>query len=73
MIAFSLIWLVATAWFVSWEGHLGGLLAVGALGLAYAYAPAKQRTVVQAGAAAGILVIAIALVVLKTSQLTGAG
>jgi len=43
------------------------------LGLACAYAPAKQRTVVQAGAAAGILVIAIALVVLKTSQLTGAG
>ncbi len=58
---------------VSWEGHLGGLLAGGTLGLAYGYAPAKRRMAVQAGAAAGILVIAIALVVLKTSQLTGAG
>ncbi|MGC1283441.1 MAG: rhomboid family intramembrane serine protease, partial [Streptosporangiaceae bacterium] len=48
LIAFSLIWLVATAWFVSWEGHLGGLLAGGALGLAYAAAPAKRRTAVQA-------------------------
>ena len=46
LIAFSLIWLVATAWFVSWEGHVGGLLAGGALGLAYAAAPAKRRTAV---------------------------
>jgi membrane associated rhomboid family serine protease len=73
MIMFSLIWLVLTAWFTSWEGHLGGLLAGGALGLAYAYAPARRRGLVQAGAAAGILVVAIALVALKTSQLTGAG
>jgi membrane associated rhomboid family serine protease len=73
MIVFSLAWLVVTAWFTSWEGHLGGLLAGGALGLAYAYAPAKRRSLVQAGAAAGILVVAIVLVALKTSQLTGAG
>jgi hypothetical protein len=56
-------------WFTSWEGHLGGLLAGGALALAYAYAPARHRTLVQAGAAAGIVALAIVLVALKTSQI----
>jgi membrane associated rhomboid family serine protease len=26
---YSVVWLAATAWFTSWEGHLGGLLAGG--------------------------------------------
>jgi membrane associated rhomboid family serine protease len=72
MLTFSLIWLVVTAWFTSWEGHLGGLLAGGALTLAYAYAPTERRNLAQAGAAAGLLVLTIALVALKTSQLSGA-
>jgi membrane associated rhomboid family serine protease len=71
MIIYTLIWLVVSAGFASWEGHLGGLLAGGALTLAYAYAPAKRRNIVQIGATVGILVIVIALVVLKTSQLAG--
>jgi membrane associated rhomboid family serine protease len=69
LVLYSVIWLAASAWFTSWEGHLGGLLAGGALALAYAYAPARHRTLVQAGATAGIVVLAIALVALKTSQI----
>ncbi len=69
LVLYSVIWLAASAWFTSWEGHLGGLLAGGALALAYAYAPARHRTLVQAGAAAGIVALAIMLVALKTSQI----
>jgi membrane associated rhomboid family serine protease len=71
---YSVVWLAATAWFTSWEGHLGGLLAGGALTLAYAYAyaPPRPRTLVQAGAAAGLLLLMIALVVFKVSQINAA-
>jgi membrane associated rhomboid family serine protease len=71
LIGIYLIWLVISASFTSWEAHLGGLLAGGAVALGYAYAPAKRRTIIHAGTTAGILVLAIALVVLKTAQLTG--
>jgi membrane associated rhomboid family serine protease len=69
LILYSVVWLVATAGFTSWEGHLGGLLAGGALTAAYAYAPARRRTVVHVAAAAGLLILAMALVALKTAGL----
>jgi membrane associated rhomboid family serine protease len=69
LIIWSLVWLVATAWFTSWEGHLGGLLAGGALTAVYAYAPARHRKLIHAAATAGILVIAVALVIFKTIQI----
>jgi membrane associated rhomboid family serine protease len=72
LIGYSLVWLVATAGFTSWEGHLGGLLAGGALTVAYAYAPARQRTFIQIAATAGIFLLAIALVALKTYQINSA-
>jgi membrane associated rhomboid family serine protease len=72
LILSSVIWLVASAWFTSWEGHLGGLLAGGALTAVYAYAPSGQRKVVHAAATAGLLLIAVALVVLKTIQINAA-
>jgi hypothetical protein len=69
LILYSVVWLVATAGFTSWEGHLGGLLAGGALTAAYAYAPARRRTFVHVAAAAGLLILAMALVALKTAAL----
>jgi membrane associated rhomboid family serine protease len=69
-----LLWMVISAGFASWEGHLGGLLTGGAVTLALAYAPARRRTAVQAAACAGMLVLLVVLVVVKTSALTsGAG
>ncbi|SEG75672.1 Membrane associated serine protease, rhomboid family [Thermomonospora echinospora] len=61
---------------ISWEGHVGGLLVGGALAAAYAYVPAAReqdgrRTVLHAAAGAAMLVLLVALVVVKTSQLAG--
>lgn len=67
-----LLWLVISAGFASWQGHLGGLLAGGTLTLAYAYAPRDgRRTLVQAGAGIAVLVLLAVLTWAKISELTG--
>ena len=71
LVVFSLIWLVVSAGFTAWQGHLGGLLAGGAIALAFAHAPRERRVLVQAGAAAAMLVLLAVLVVVKTSELGG--
>jgi membrane associated rhomboid family serine protease len=47
---------------ISWQGHLGGLVTGTLVAAAFAYAPAKNRTVVQFGAAAAVLVVLVLLV-----------
>ncbi|MEU9622653.1 MULTISPECIES: rhomboid family intramembrane serine protease [unclassified Streptomyces] len=68
-----LLWMLISAGFASWQSHLGGLLTGGAVTLAYAYAPAKRRALAQSAACGVLLVVLVALVVLRTSQLTGGG
>ncbi|MFI6337527.1 rhomboid family intramembrane serine protease [Streptomyces sp. NPDC050535] len=66
-----LLWLLLSAAFTSWRGHLGGLLAGGAVTLAYAYAPRdRRRTPIQAGVCVGLLVLLLVLTVVKVSSLT---
>ncbi|MFF2011265.1 rhomboid family intramembrane serine protease [Streptomyces sp. NPDC058195] len=66
-----LLWMVISAGFASWQGHLGGLVTGGIVTLAYAYAPANRRTAFQAAACVVLLAVLVLLVVLKTSALTG--
>ncbi|WP_081241585.1 rhomboid family intramembrane serine protease [Streptomyces viridosporus] len=69
-----LVWLVLSAAVTSWEGHLGGLLAGGAVALAFAYAPRDgRRTAVQVGACAGLVVLLAAAAAIRMFELTGGG
>ncbi|MFE9205457.1 rhomboid family intramembrane serine protease [Micromonospora sp. NPDC007230] len=65
-----LIWMVVSAGWTSWEGHLGGLLAGGVAAVGLAYAPAKRRTIVQVSVTVGLTVLLVALVVMKSLALT---
>ncbi|GGY92002.1 rhomboid family intramembrane serine protease [Streptomyces nitrosporeus] len=67
-----LLWMVISAAFTSWEGHLGGLLAGGLVTYGLAYAPAKLRTSAAQLAGGAVLVVLLAVVVLvRTAALTG--
>lgn len=56
---------------VSWQGHIGGLITGAAIGAAFVYAPAAQRTLVQVGSSVGLLVVFVALVFWRTTDILG--
>ncbi|MFC7982539.1 rhomboid family intramembrane serine protease [Streptomyces sp. NPDC057336] len=69
-----LLWLVVSAGFTSWQGHLGGLLAGGAVALAFAYAPrGGRRALVQTGVCAAVLALLAVAAVSRVTELTGGG
>ncbi|MEV1143678.1 rhomboid family intramembrane serine protease [Micromonospora sp. NPDC049799] len=65
------LWLVLSASFTSWEGHLGGLLAGGVTALGLAFAPRDRRGLVHALVIGGVTVLLVGLVVLKSLQFAG--
>ena len=65
LITMFLIWMVISAGFTSWQGHLGGLLTGGLLGAALTYAPRQQRDAIHAGV---FMVTAIGLAVATALQ-----
>ena len=56
---------------ISWQGHVGGLVAGLALGVAIAYAPRPRRGLVQGAAYAAVLLACVVLTVARTVTLTG--
>ena len=55
---------------ISWQGHLGGLLAGLFLGWALAYAPRSRRSLVQSGAFLAVYAVMIIAIGARTAQLT---
>jgi membrane associated rhomboid family serine protease len=55
---------------ISWQGHIGGLIAGLVLGLALAYAPRTRRTLVQVAAFVLVYAALITAVVARTASLT---
>lgn len=65
-----LLWLVISAVFTSWEGHLGGLLAGGVVALVFAHTPrGRHRVLVQAAACAALLALLAVLALGKAAAL----
>lgn len=54
---------------ISWQAHLGGLIAGAMSGLIYAYSPKRQNVVVQSIALGGIFLIIAVIFVIHTLQL----
>lgn len=69
----ALVFLVVSAWSMSWEGDLGGLLAGSALTAAYAYPPGRRRTVVRVAATVGVLVALFTITAVKTVLIDRSG
>lgn len=54
---------------IAWQAHVGGLVTGGLLTAAYAYAPRRNRAVVQAGATLAVIAVLVAAVVVRDAQL----
>ena len=55
---------------VSWQAHVGGLVAGTVVAIAMAYAPRERRDLVQWGTAAAVLVLSLALTGFAVAQVT---
>jgi membrane associated rhomboid family serine protease len=64
-IVFSFTWA-----HVSWQAHLGGLVAGSVIAIAMAYAPRERRDLVQWGTVAAVLVLSLALTGVAVAQVT---
>ncbi|MFD7015096.1 rhomboid family intramembrane serine protease [Streptomyces sp. NPDC059928] len=55
---------------IAWQAHLGGLAAGVLVGIGMVYAPAKHRALVQWGSCALVLAASVAMVLIRTAELT---
>jgi membrane associated rhomboid family serine protease len=55
---------------ISWQGHIGGLVAGGLVTLGLVYAPREHRTLVQVGACALVFLVTVVTVLARTASLT---
>jgi membrane associated rhomboid family serine protease len=55
---------------IAWQDHVGGLIVGAVTTAAFAYAPRKNRAVIQAAAAIAVLAILVVLVIFRSHDLT---
>ncbi len=69
-LAFTFIFPLIGGANISWQGHLGGLIAGTLTAAAFAYAPRPHRTIIQLGAVAALTLLMLILITLRTTALT---
>jgi membrane associated rhomboid family serine protease len=55
---------------ISWEAHIGGLVAGAGLAAAWAYAPRTRRTAIQVASSLALAALLVIIVILRTHNLT---
>jgi membrane associated rhomboid family serine protease len=55
---------------IAWQDHVGGLIVGALVTFAFAYAPRRNRTLVQVTAAVAVLAVLVLLVIYRSHQLT---
>ncbi|MFE9404548.1 rhomboid family intramembrane serine protease [Streptomyces sp. NPDC006530] len=55
---------------IAWQAHVGGLVAGVLVGIGMVHAPARRRALVQWGSCALVLALSVALVLIRTAELT---
>jgi membrane associated rhomboid family serine protease len=58
---------------IAWQDHIGGLLTGALLTAAYAYAPGKNRAVIQVLATVAVVALIVVAVVIRNGQLNAGG
>jgi membrane associated rhomboid family serine protease len=57
--------------YIAWQAHVGGLVAGALLTAAFAYAPRKNRTAIQAAATIAMIAILVVAVLIRNHELLG--
>ncbi|MET0900929.1 MAG: rhomboid family intramembrane serine protease [Mycobacterium sp.] len=68
-VAFTLVVPLISSQNISWQGHLGGLVAGGLVAAAFVYAPREHRNLVQGGVVAAFVVVFAALIWWRSQSL----
>ena len=70
IIAINLVFSLIYRSTIAWQDHVGGLIVGGLTTAAFAYAPRKNRTLIQVAAAIAVLAVLVVLVIFRSHQLT---
>ncbi|MEY9992740.1 membrane associated rhomboid family serine protease [Streptomyces sp. V4I8] len=70
LLVINLIFTFSPGFNISWQAHIGGLVAGVIIGYAMVHAPRERRALVQYGACALVLAVVVLMTVLRTLQLT---
>ncbi|MFE0251508.1 rhomboid family intramembrane serine protease [Streptomyces sp. NPDC059010] len=70
LLVINLIFTFSPGFNISWQAHIGGLVAGVIIGYAMVHAPRRRRALVQYGTCALVLAVVVLMTVLRTLQLT---